>query len=97
MPSSRECAGVNVEVPPALRPENPEARRPGFRLPDSAEPAVGHDQFNLLVLDRITPHFAAIGVNSAVTVDPVERGGADAHHHQWLLARCLEPVEGAVR
>src|SRR5712671_8030500 len=62
-----------------------------------AEPAVRHDQLNLLVLDRVTPHFAAIGVNSAVPVDPVERGGADAHHHQWLLARCLEPVEGAVR
>jgi hypothetical protein len=28
------------------------------------------DQFDLFVLDRVTPHFAAIGVNAAVTVDP---------------------------
>jgi hypothetical protein len=37
---------------------------------------------DLFVLDRVTRHFAAIGVNAAVTVDPVERSGADMHHHQ---------------
>jgi hypothetical protein len=45
------------------------------------KPAVGHDQFDLFVLDRVTPDFAAIGVNAAVTVDPVERSSADTHHH----------------
>src|SRR6202035_4213452 len=57
-----------------------------------AEPAVRHDQLDLLVLDRVPPHFAAIGVDAAVTVDPVERSGADTHHHQWFIARRFEPI-----
>ena len=60
------------------------------------KPVVGDDQFDLFVLDRLNPHFAAIGANAAVRVDPVERSGADRHHHQWFLARCLEPIKRTV-
>src|SRR5216683_89716 len=63
----------------------------------SAEPAVGHDQFDLLVLDGITPHFAAVGVDAAVAVDTVESRRADAHHDQRLVACRLEPIKRAVR
>jgi len=65
-------------------------------LSGSAKPAIGHDQFDLLVLNRVTPNFAAIGVNAAVTVDPVERSSADTHHHQWFIARRFEPVKRTV-
>src|SRR5262249_32868772 len=74
----RGCAGVNVEVQPV-------ATVPWFALAGasgSAKPAVRHDQFNLLVLGRVAPHFAAVRVDAPVTVDAVKRGGADAHHHQ---------------
>src|SRR5580704_4409309 len=99
MPFSIECAGVNVEVRPTLRHKTSEARSMvcAWSFSRSAEPAVRHDQFDLLVLDRVTPHLAAIRVNAAVTVDTVERSGADAHHHQRLLARRLEPIKRAVR
>src|SRR5256885_1543762 len=47
--------------------------------------------------DRVTPHVAAVRVDAAVPVDGVKRRGAYTDHHQRFLARCLEPVEGAVR
>src|SRR5207244_1996942 len=40
--------------------------------PGSAEPAVGHDQLDLLVLDRVAAHLAAVGAEAAsgVSVRP---------------------------
>src|SRR5262249_53692903 len=67
------------------------------RAPLSAEPAIGHDQLDLLVLDRVSPHLAAVRIDAAVAIDTVERSSADPYHDQRFVARRLEPVERTVR
>jgi hypothetical protein len=60
-----EEATVFAERPMIGAPFAP-ASRPCRRWRASGKPAVGHDQFDLFVLDRVTPHLAAVGVESIV-------------------------------
>lgn len=76
----RDQNGVGIKVEPAL--------------PRVDTSAVGHDQFDLLILDRVAAHFATIRVDAAVAVDTIECRRADPHHDQRLLACRLEPISG---
>jgi hypothetical protein len=69
----------------------------GIAAPGSAEPAVGHDQLDLLILDRVAPHLAAVEADAATAVSAVQSGGADPNHDQRLVTHRLEPVERAMR
>jgi hypothetical protein len=59
----------------------------GIAAADSAEPAVGHDQLDLLVLDRVAPHLAAVGADAAMAVNAVESGGAEGLDRRNRVAR----------